>query len=134
MTDFDETDDLLGDETEAEKKKKKKGGKTEGDAVGQTEVSVSEGFYAYMTGIGAPASMIAGVLKNWRHLRGEGLRRALMDFARRVSTRASAHVEVEIGKDKDYGLIHNFIQYVKSIGQSPEQRHRFDNSNKFGPK
>jgi len=142
MADYDDTDDLLdeetdallADETDAEKKKKKKGGKTEGDAVGQTEVAVSENFYAYMTGIGAPASLIASVLKNWRHLRGEGLRRALADFARRVTSRATAHVQVDIDKNKDYGLVHNIIQYFKSVASGPDQRQRMDNRNRFDPK
>lgn len=129
MDDFDDSLDNSEDE-----KKKKKGGKSESETAGRSAVVVGEGFYAYMASIGAPASKIAEVLKSWRHLRGDGLAKALADFVRNAISRATAHVQVEIDKDKDYGLIHNFIQHLKSLGQSPEQRHRFDNRNRFDPK
>jgi len=134
MTDFDDTD--IDNTEDEENKKKKKGGKTEGEGegVGQTEVTVSQGFYAHMTSIGAPASLVAEVLKNWRHLRGEGLRRALADFARKVSSRATAHVEVDIGKDKNFSLIQNIINYFKNDAQQPEQKQRIEHRSSFDPK
>ena len=134
MTDYDDTnDDLLDDDSEAEKKKKK-GGKTETESTGQTQVEVSPEFYAYMNKIGASPSLIARVLQSWRHLRGEGLRRVLADFARRVASRATAHVEVKIDKKNDYGLVHNIIQYLKSVAGGTEQRHKIDSTNRFDPK
>lgn len=128
MTDYDDIDDLADDAEEQKKKKKKGSGEIDSQGI-----AVGEGFYAKMVSIGAPASLIASVLKNWSHLRGEGLRRALADFARRITSRATAHVEVEIAKDKDYGLIHNILQYFKSIATGPDQRQRLDN-NRFDPK
>ena len=131
MTDINDTDELNKDDAE---KKKKKGGKGEIDGIGQKEVQVSQEFYTYMNSIGAPASLVARVLQSWRHLRGEGLRRALADFARRVASRATAHVEVKINKENDYGLVHNIIQYLKSIAGGPDQRHKIDHTNRFDPK
>lgn len=130
MTDFDGID-----ETTSEEEKKKKGGKTETESQGRENVNVSEGFYAYMNSIGASPSLISGILKSWRHLTGQGLLRAVSDFitGAKNPTRATAHVEVEIDKDKNYSLLDNLIRIFKGMGHAPTQTHRID-QNRFGPK
>lgn len=99
-----------------------KSGEGEAGAVGQVGVEVSEGFYAYMSSIGASVSQVSSVLKAWRHLQGKGLIQALKDFAGKKA-RASAHTEVEIKKDSDYGVLHNFFERIKSIRNTPTQEH-----------
>ncbi|MFA6279620.1 MAG: hypothetical protein WC612_02345 [Bdellovibrionales bacterium] len=109
------------DETE-EKEGKSGKGKAESGALGRSEVAVEPAFYETMAKFGASVSQISEILRNWRHLRGSGLTRALADFARSL-TRASAHAEVEIAKGKDFGLLHNLIQHIKTMGHAPEQKH-----------
>lgn len=134
MTDYGKYDEGADeeefDEITGQPKKKKKG---ETDTQGREQVQVTEGFYAYMSSIGASKNLVAEVLRNWRHLTGESLVRALMDFAQRLSSRATAHVEVEIDKNKDFGLVHNLIQFFKGKDKSPAQRQSLD-SNKLDPK
>ncbi|MGE4350732.1 MAG: hypothetical protein AB7E52_00925 [Bdellovibrionales bacterium] len=137
MDDKDNINDIeeLEDENEIEQKKKKKKG--EGDSQRVGEISVTEGFYSYMTGIGASPSLIANILKSWSHLRGQGLMRAISDFIKGVSTRATAHVQVDIGRDKGFTLLHNLIEYFKSVdSKAPTQTHtqRMNQSNRFDPK
>lgn len=129
MTDFNDIDDTIEDENE----KKKKGGKTEGEAQGAAAISVSEGFYGYMTSIGASPALIASVLKSWSHLRGQGLMRAISEFIAGASTRATAHVQVDINPGKGFTLLHSLIEYFKSGSKAPTQTHRMDN-NRFDPK
>lgn len=133
MTDMNDIDDT----TEEENEKKKKGGKTEGDAQGVTAVTVSEGFYGYMSSIGASPSLIASVLKSWSHLRGQGLMRAISEFIAGATTRATAHVQVDINPGKGFTLLHSLIEYFKSSSKAPThaQTHRMDNNkNTFDPK
>jgi hypothetical protein len=132
MTDFDDNDAF---DTEEEKAKKKRKGETETGAQGRENVNVSEGFYSYMTSIGASPSLIASILKSWRHLTGQGLLRAISDFitGAKNPTRATAHVEVEIDKDKNYSLLDNLIRFFKGMGRAPTHAHKMD-QNRFGPK
>ena len=130
MTDYDDTE--LDDEATAEEAKKKKG-KTEGDAQGVTTISVSEGFYGYMTGIGASPSLIASILKSWSHLRGQGLMRAISDFIRGASTRATAHVQVDISEKRGFTLLHDVVNLFRAGNRAPTQR--MDSKiNRFDPK
>lgn len=128
MDDFEETDEASN---EAEKKKKS-GGKEGAGAASQTAVVVSQGFYERMGILGAPAHLIAEVLRNWRHLQGQGLLQRLIAFASSKS-RASAHAEVEIKKGKEFGLVHNLLQHFKGLPRQPAQRHTLDHRNKFEP-
>lgn len=133
MTDYDETE--LDDEAAAEEaEKKKKKGKAEGDAQGVTTISVSEGFYGYMTGIGASPSLIASILKSWSHLRGQGLLRAISDFIRGASTRATAHVQVDINEKRTFTLLHDVVNLFRSGNRAPTHTQRMDNTNRFDPK
>ncbi|HAX91059.1 MAG TPA: hypothetical protein DCY07_02475, partial [Rhodospirillaceae bacterium] len=116
MTQQDD-DALLSAEEKEDDKEGKEGkgkGKAESGALGRGEVAVEAGFFEHMAKIGASAGQISEILKSWRQLRGAGLARALVDFARSVA-RASAHTQVEIAPNKDFGLIHNFIQHVKAL-------------------
>lgn len=110
-----------------------KGKKGKGDlgTMERGEVQVGEGFYATMFAFGASVNQIREILANWRHLRGQSLARALTDFARRM-TRATPHIEVEIDRGKDFGLIHNFVQTLKSLRKSPEQKQTLENRNHPG--
>lgn len=135
MTDTDDTDIDATVEEENGTEKKKKGGKTEGDAQGVRAVSVSEGFYSYMTGIGASPSLIASILKSWSHLRGQGLLRAISDFVRGASTRATAHVQVDINENKGFTLLHSLIQVFKTYSsRAPTNTHTLNKHNTFDPK
>lgn len=109
------------EEKEGEEGKSGKG-KAESGTLGRGEVSVEPAFYETMARFGASVSQISEILRNWRHLRGGGLAKALADFARAL-TRASAHAEVEIAQGKDFGLLHNLIQHIKSLNHAPEQKH-----------
>ncbi|MDD3181767.1 MAG: hypothetical protein PHD48_03050 [Alphaproteobacteria bacterium] len=136
MTDFEDIDAAAEEETER-KKKGGKEGKEGGDAQSLGEVSVSEGFYSYMTGIGASSSLIASVLKSWTHLRGAGLLRAISEFVKGASSRATAHIQVNIDQGKGFSVLHNFVvEYFKGSNKSPvqTQNHRIDRSNSFDPK
>ena len=108
MTDIENTDDLS---EEQEKGKKKGEGEDGAAAAGRTEVAVSPAFFEYMAGIGASKELIAEVLRTWRHFKGEGLMRRMMDFAKGLIK--SSHVQVEIDRNKDYAVVHNFIQSTK---------------------
>jgi len=126
MTDSHDPTDEVEEEGKEGKEGKKGKGKAEGGAATRGEVDVQAGFYDYMTRVGASVGQISQILSQWRHLRGGGLARALVDFARAM-TRASAHAEVEIAKGKDYGLIHNFIQHVKAMVRAPAHTHAHQN-------
>ncbi|MDD2325649.1 MAG: hypothetical protein PHW63_06585 [Alphaproteobacteria bacterium] len=131
--DFDEFGNPI-DSDEADKRQKKKGGKTETGTQTISQDEISGEFYTYMDSIGAPRSRVAEIIKSWRHLSGEGLLRAIRDFASRmVTSRATAHVEVEIDKGKGFDLIHSVIQFFKSADKSPVQRQTYD-QNKMDPK
>ncbi len=132
MTDYDDTE--IDDEAAAEEAKKKKG-KKEGEAQGVTAVSVSEGFYGYMSSIGASPSTIASILKSWSHLRGQGLLRAISDFIRGASTRATAHVQVDISEKRGFTLVHDVVNLFRAGNRAPTQNHRMDSKiNRFDPK
>lgn len=122
------------DEQEEKEGEEGKGGKgkAESGALGRGDVSVEPAFYETMARFGASVSQISAILRNWRQLRGSGLTKALSDFARSL-TRASAHAEVEIAKGKDFGLLHNLIQHIKSLGHTPEQKHTPHNQNHNKP-
>lgn len=109
------------DDQDRESDKEKTGRGKAGSGEKQGGVVVSDGFYAYMTSIGASVSQIASILKAWRHLRGVSLIQALKDFAGRRA-RASAHAEVEIKRGSDFGLLHNFFSFLKSTSRAPEQK------------
>jgi hypothetical protein len=110
MTDYEDEEELS-----AEEQKKKKGdGEAEGAA--RSEANVSQGFFDFMVSIGASKMLITEVLRNWRHLKGEGLLRRVMEFARGLVK--SNHIEVEIDRGKDYAVVHNFIQSTKQA-QAP---------------
>ncbi len=123
MNDFDDTQDEA---------RAKKGGRDEtgGAAAGKTRVAVSQGFYERMGLLGASSSLVAEILRSWRHLQGESLLQRLRAF---VSSRASAHVEVDIGKGKDYGLVHNLFQHLKNLPHVLARRHKIDPRNTPGP-
>ena len=129
MTDYGNYDDVEDEDLDDTEKKKKKGGKTETDRQGREQVQATDGYYTYMNSIGASKSLIAEIFRNWRHLSGEGLLRAIRDFAQRMSSRATVYVEVEIDKKKDYGLLHNLLQFFKGTSQSPVQRQGLDQKN-----
>lgn len=118
------------DETEESANKKKKGGKEEAGA-GRTEVAVSQGFYEKMGLLGASSGLVAEILKTWRHLQGESLMQRLRAF---MASRASAHVEVDIKKNKDYGLLHNLFQHIKGLPRALTHAHKIDPRNTPGPK
>jgi len=117
MNDIENSNSPQEDEEEKKKKKKKKG---ETESMGSGSVQVSDNFYSYMSSVGATTSQIAEVLRAWRHLKGKGLIQALKDFAGRKS-RASAHAEVSIKKDSDYGLMYNFFKKLKSLRNDKKQ-------------
>lgn len=123
MNDFDQTEETAS-------RGKKKGGKDETGAQGRAEVVVSQGFYEKMGLLGASSHLVAEILKNWRHLQGESLMQRLRAF---VGARASAHVEVDIKKGKDYGLIHNLFQHIKDLPRALTHTHKFDHRNTPGP-
>ncbi len=126
--------DIPSSDEQEEKEGKGGKGKAESGALGRGEVAVEPAFYETMARFGASVSQISNILRNWRHLRGNGLAKALTDFAKSL-TRASAHAEVEIAKGKDFGLLHNLIQHIKSLGHTPEQKHapHKQNNNKPTP-
>ena len=129
MTNIDDYDEEVQEENE---KKKKKKGETE-TTVARKEIDVSPAAYQDMLGRGFSKGQIADVLRNWRHLCGEGLMRVLADFAKRV-TRSSAHVEVEIGPEKQYGLVFNFLNFIKNRGHAPTHKPSIDSQPKLGPR
>ncbi len=120
MTDINPTDETALAEEEKEGKGKK--GKGEAGAAGRSETSIADAAYADMISRGISMADIKGILSNWRHMRGEGLTRSLMEFARGM-TRASAHAQVEIAPGKDFSLIHNIVQHFKGLNKTPEHKH-----------
>lgn len=130
MTEQDITENGAEDQEEKEGKGGK--GKAESGTMSRSEVAVEAGFFEYMSKIGASAAQISEILRNWRQLRGSGLTRAIMDFARAM-TRASAHAEVEIAKGKDFGLLHNFIQHFKALRRAPEHKQTLQNKQQNSP-
>ncbi len=109
MTDLN---DITPDEQEDEEGKGKKGeGKSEGAGAARGNMAVSPAFFEYMASIGAPKELIAEVLRSWRHFKGEGWVRRMMDFAKGLIK--SNHIQVEIAKDKDYAVVQNLMQAAK---------------------
>lgn len=138
MTERDENDLSVVDEKEEGKDGKEgkegKGGKTESGGLSRGEASVSPGFFEYMAQVGASKHLIAEVLRNWRHYKGEGLLRRVMEFAKGLIK--SSHVQVEIERGKDYGVVHNFIQSTKADkapAHTHHHDHRHDRRNTPGP-
>lgn len=133
MVDTENKEPQVEDETKEGEEEGK--GTDDAGVLGRSEgqVEVSEGFYAMMAGVGASAGQIADILKNWRHLKGKGLMQVIKEFAGRKS-RASAHAEVEIGKNKDFGVLHNFLEKLKSLRndqkQDLDQKQQHDARNK----
>ncbi len=127
MDDF-ETDD----ETLEERKKKKKGGKEGVGALGHSEAVVSEGFYEKMGLLGASSGLIAEILRTWKHLQGQSLLQRLVEFSR-GKARASFHAEVDLEKNKDFGLLHNLFESLKSLPRTLAHKLRLDHHNTPGP-
>lgn len=125
-------DDFETDGENAEENKKKKGGKDEAGATGRTEAVVSQGFYEKMGLLGASSNLIAEILQSWKHLQGQSLLQRLVDFSR-GKARASAHAEVDIKKGKDFGIVHNLFQSLKSLPRTLAQKLRPDHHHTPGP-
>ncbi|MCL2468722.1 MAG: hypothetical protein FWF24_00595 [Alphaproteobacteria bacterium] len=130
---MDPLDDDALDTAEEDKKKKKKG---ESDSVDRENVEVTAEFYAHMASIGASKNLVAEILRSWRHLRGDALVRALQNFAGKLGfTRATAHAQVDIGKEKNFGLLHNLVQFFRrEPQQKPTVQQKFSSQNKPEPK
>ena len=95
----------------AEEEEKKKGGEEEEGAASQGVANVSAGFFSLMVQRGASKELIAEVLRGWRHLAGKGLMRRVSDFVRGLVK--SSHVQVEIDPNKNFNVVHDFIQETK---------------------
>ena len=86
------------------------------------EVQLTDGLLKYMQSIGASMKQITDILKNWAHLKGENLARALAEFSRDV-TRASAHAEVKIETNGGFTLLFDLIRILSgrdSVGHTPK--------------
>ncbi len=107
-----------------------KKGKSETGTLGRSEVTVDEAYYAKMFSFGATPAQIKQIFANWRHLGVDGVRRALSDFMRRVTSKASAHAQVEF--KGNFGLLHNFFDYVKGMRQTQDldMKEKMDKFNK----
>lgn len=106
MTDIENFDEL----PEEEQKKKKKGEDEAGAARGQ--VTVSPAFFEYMTSVGASKELIAEILRQWQHFKGDTLMRRVWETVKGLVK--SSHIQVEIDRNKDYSVVHNFIQAGKN--------------------
>ncbi len=99
-------------DVDAEEEEKKKGeGEGEEGVASRGEANVSHGFFEYMAQIGASKSLIAEVLRTWRHLKGEGLLRRISTFARGLVK--SSHIQVEIGPKKGFSVVHRAVKFMK---------------------
>lgn len=122
MTEFEEdpNEAELAEEGEGQEGKKgKKGEGEQGAPPARAAVAVTPAFFELMSRMGASKELVAEILRNWRHLKGEGLLKRVMDFARGLVK--SSHIQVEIDKDKDFSVVHNFIQDAKKE-RAPEQK------------
>lgn len=113
-------DDLLSDAEGQDEKEKKKGDGTETGSMTRGEVELSQGFFETMARFGASKELVAEILRNWRHLSGQGLFSRLRDFAKSLLVKSS-HVSVEIDRDKNYSLLHDVIRESKTPETTAQQ-------------
>lgn len=111
----------------------KKGGKGEVGSLGRSEAVVSQGFYEKMGLLGASSGLIAEILRTWKHLQGQSLLQRLTEFFSKGQARASAHAEVDIKKGKDFGVIHNLFQTLKSLPRTLIHKIKPDHHHTPGP-
>lgn len=104
--------DSLDDDISEENEKKKKGGDEDGEGH-MREAEVSPEAIAYLLQVGASEKLIKKVMAAWRHYKGEGPVRRLIETLK--SLVHSKHVEVEIDKTKNFNVVHDFVQESKKI-------------------
>lgn len=128
MTSEDEMDPISEEENREKEKEGKKG--SGAGAIGRSKGVPSAAFFELMSRLGATMDQIARILREWTNLTPEAMNQRLEDFSKETA-RASANVQVEFDKKRNFAILHNFVSFFRRK-RAPGMKHGYEE--KPGPK